>query len=401
MLELLLAGALVLGLAPAAAQAAVTIDDVEVVEANQDVTATLTITRTGGLLTGNTTVEFSTTDGSARAPGDYAPVSGSMFFGSLPLGGTQQQQLAITVKGDALDEPAESFRVLLSGNDVADGEGVVTIDDDDPPPVVNVLDAPAAPEGATAAFTIALSAPSGREVSVGYETVDAAAVAGQDYAPSTGTARIPAGATSTTVAVALLDDGEDEADESFGLLIGSPVNGTRGTASATATILDTDEPPAPPASSSGSTPAAGTTPPVSPHAIGPPASATGSGSTTKGLPLLGVSSPRLRRPATVLVTVSCPRAASLCDGQVTIYSRPNARSKIKLLRKERRLGARLFRLKPGATRTLQIALRKSDRVLLLRAGRLNVRALAVTEDAAGKSGVRRVNGTLIARTSHS
>lgn len=402
MLELLLAGALVLALAPAATQAAVTIDDVEVVEANQDVTATFTITRTGGLLTGNTTVAFTTADGSARAPGDYVPVSGSMFFGSLPLGGTQQQQVAITVKGDALDEPTETFRLVLSGDDVADGEGVATIEDDDPPPVVNVLDAPAAPEGATAAFTVALSAPSGREVSVGYETVDASAVSGQDYAQSSGTTRIPAGARSTTVAVALLDDGEDEADEQFGLLIGSPVNGTRGTASATATILDTDEPPAPPASHPGSNPAAGTTsPPVSPHAIGPPASTTGSGSATTSLPQLGVSSPRLRRPSTVLVTVSCPRAASLCDGQVTIYSRPNARSKIKLLRKERRLGARLFRLKAGATRTLQITLRKGDRVLLLRAGRLNVRAHAVTEDAAGKSGVRRVNGTLIARTSHS
>ena len=32
---------------------------------------------------------------------------------------------------------------------------------------------------------------------------------------------------------------------------------------------------------------------------------------------------------------------------------------------------------------------------------MNVRALAVTEDAAGRSGVRRVTGTLIFRTSHS
>ena len=273
------------------------------------------------------------------------------------------------VKGDALDEPAETFRMALSGSDdITDGEGVATIADNDPPPVVNVVDAAAAAEGATATFTIALSAPSGRDVSVGYETVDASAVAGQDYAQTSATATIAAGATSTTVGVALLDDGDDEATEAFGLQIGSPVNATRGTGSATATILDTDEPPpaAPPASNANSAAgSSGATPALSPNAIGPPASGGGSG-TTSGLSQLGLSSPRLRRPSTILVTVSCPRSASLCDGQVTIFSRPNLRSKIKLLRKERRLGARPFKLKAGATRTLQIPLSKTNRVLLLR-----------------------------------
>jgi hypothetical protein len=40
-------------------------------------------------------------------------------------------------------------------------------------------------------------------------------------------------------------------------------------------------------------------------------------------------------------------------------------------------------------------------VLLRRAGRISVRAYAVTEDGAGRTGVRRVNGTLIGRTTHS
>ncbi len=404
MFELLLAGGLVLALAPAAAPAAVTVSDVSVSEINGDgAVATFTVTRSAGLLTGNAEIGFATADGSARAPGDYAALSGTLFFGSLPFGGTQQQDVSIAVEGDALDEPAETFRLVLSGNDIADGEGVATITDDDPPPVVSVVDAAAAPEGATATFTIVLSAASGRDVSVGYETVDGSAVAGQDYTQTSATATLSAGATSTTVGVPLLDDGEDEATETFALQIGSPLNGTRGTGSATGTILDADEPPppAPPASTAnlaeGSTSG---TPPLSPNAIGPPASTTGS-QTTSALPQLGVSRPRLRRPSTILVTVSCPRSASLCDGQVTIFSRPNLRSKIKLLRKERRLGARLFRLRSGVTRTLQIPLSKTNRVLLLRTGRMNVRAFAVTEDAAGKSGVRRVTGTLIARTTHS
>lgn len=404
MLEVLLGGVLVLALAPAAAQAAVTVSDVAVSEINgSGAVATFTVTRTAGLLTGNTDVGFATADGSAHAPGDYSAVSGALFFGSLPLGGTQEQTVSVPVGGDVLDEPAETFRLVLSGSDeISDGEGVATITDSDPPPVVSVADAAAAPEGATATFTIALSAPSGRTVSVGYGTVDGSALAGQDYVDSGGTATIAAGATSTTVGVALLDDAEDEATEAFALQIGTPVNASRGTASATATILDTDEPPppAPPASNATSAGGSTGTPAVSPNAIGPPASVGGS-ATTSAPPQLGLSGPRLKRPSTILVTVSCPRSATLCDGQVTVFSRPSPRSKIKLLRKERRLGARLFRLKPGATRTLQIALSKTNRVLLLRTGRMNVRAFAVTEDASGRSGVRRVTGTLIARTTHS
>jgi hypothetical protein len=406
MLTLLLGSGLVLALAPAAAQASVTISDASASEINGDgAVATFTVTRSAGLLTGSVDIGFATADGSAHAPGDYAAVSGTLFFGSLPLGGTQQQSISVPVKGDALDEPAETFRLVLSGSgEIADGEGVATITDDDPPPVVGVGDAAAAPEGATATFTIALSAPSGRTVTVPYATADGSAVAGQDYAERSGTATIAAGATSTTVAVPLLDDAEDEAEETFALTIATPVNATRGTATATATILDTDEPPpVPPVSGAGTSSPGGSTtatPTVSPNAIGPPG--TGAGGSGPGAPpALGLSSPRLKRPSTILVTVACPRSASLCDGQVTIFSRPNLRSKIKLLRKERRLGARLFKLKAGATRTLQIPLSKTNRVLLLRTGRMNVRAYAVTEDASGQSGVRRVTGTLIFRTSHS
>jgi hypothetical protein len=86
---------------------------------------------------------------------------------------------------------------------------------------------------------------------------------------------------------------------------------------------------------------------------------------------------------------------------VTIFTRPNRRSKIRALRTERRLGRRSFTLPAGATRTLQIALSRRDRVLLRRAGRIDVRAYAVTQDGAGRTGVRRVNGTLIGRTTHS
>jgi hypothetical protein len=392
--------------APAPAYAAVTVGGASVTEGNAAATVTFTVTRTAGLLTGPATVHFATADGSARAPADYDAVFGDLQFGSLPLGGTQVQTVPVTVRGDRLDEADETFRLVLSGSAeivAGQGEGLATIADDDPPPVVGVSDAPPAGESGVATFTVSLSAVSGRDVSVAFGTADGSAVAGEDYVARTGTLGIPAGAASATVAVALLDDVSDEADEGFELRIGSPVFATIGRAAGAATIIDDDEPPAPapPVSSSDapSAPIAGV-----PPAGGPPGDlaevSADPVATNAGRPLFGLSSPRLRRPSIVLVTVSCPRQTSRCRGRVTIFSRPNPRSKVKALRRQRRLGRRNFTLNSGATRTLTIALSRADRVLLTRTGRMLVRAYAVTTDGAGRVGVRRSTGTLIARTTH-
>jgi len=394
---------------PAAHAASVSIGDATVTEANGSTTAVFTVTRTGGPLTGQATIHFATADGSAHAPADYGAIAGDLEFGGLILGGTQVQTIPVTVAGDRLDEADESFRLVLSGSAEAEvaaaaGAGVGTILDEDPPPVVSVSDAPVAAEGATATFTVSLSAPSGRDVAVAFATADGSAVADQDYTARSATIAVAAGAASATLGVPLLDDGADEPDESFELRIGLPVFATTGRVAGGATIVDDDEPPAPPPSGvggpSGPSPAPGdlsdgSATPALP-AGGPPPSATSS-----AVAQLGLSSPRLRRPSIVLVTVACPRQTSRCAGRVTIFSRPNLRSKIKALRRERRLGQRAFTLASGATRTLQIALSPSDRALLRRAGRMLVRAVAVTTVGGGRSGVRRSTGTLIARTTHS
>jgi hypothetical protein len=401
------AAALLAGAAAPAAHAAVTVGGVSVSEGDGVATASFTVTRTAGLLTGQATIHFATADGSARAPGDYEAISGDLQFGSLPLGGTQVQTVPVTVQGDRLDEADETLHLVLSGSPeivAGAGEAVATILDDDPPPVVGVLDAPAAAEGAGATFTIALSAPSGRDVAVAFTTADDTAIAGEDYTPRSGTLGIPAGATSVTLGVPLLDDGADEPDEAFELRIGFAVLATIGRATAGATIADNDDPPPPAAAD----PAGSETPPAgagagagaaSPLPGGPSAEPPSAASASPVA--LGLSSPRLRRPAIVLVTVSCPRQTSRCAGRVTIFSRPVLRSKIKALRRERRLGQRNFTLASGVTRTLTIALSRTDRVLLTRAGRMLVRAYAVTRDGGGRSAVRRTTGTLIARTSHS
>ncbi|MEA2181116.1 MAG: hypothetical protein QOF69_301 [Solirubrobacteraceae bacterium] len=384
--------ALVLVLAaPSAARAAtITIDDAQVTESDTSVRAVFTVTRVTSLLdlAGSASVGFTTADGSALAGADYAAVSGGLTFDPRPLGGTVSQNVTVTVKGDALDEPTESFRVLISGSsEISDAEGAGTILDDDQPPAVAVADAPNAAEGAQASFAVQLSAPSGRDVSVAYATADGTAVAPADYTARTGRVTVPAGSTSAPVPIALVDDSIDEPNETFELRISSPASARLGDAAGSGTILDNDELP------SASAPA----PP--PAALLVPA--TGS-STSSALPArIGIASPRLRRPSTVLITLSCPKPSISCKGRVTLFSRPNHRSKIKALRKQRRLGRTTFRLAGGRVETLEVALGRTDRGLLQRSGRMGVRAYAIAEDGTGRTSVRTVNGTLIARLAHS
>jgi hypothetical protein len=230
-------------------------------------------------------------------------------------------------------------------------------------------------------------------VSVVFATADGSATAGQDYTARSGRLTIPAGSTSATAPVALLDDSADEPSEGFELRLSAPTAATLVRAAATATILDDDEPPAQP-----SPPAGGGQQPARPPA--PPTGGSGTPSSAAS-PRIGLASPRLRLPATALVTISCPLEAGSCSGSVTLFSRASKRSKIKALRRERRLGRRTFTLAGSRTRTLEIKLGRRDRSLLQRAGRMPVRAFAVTQDAAGRTGVRSVNGTLLRRTEHS
>jgi hypothetical protein len=387
---------------PAAANA-ISAGDVQV---GESASATFTITRVAAPVSPATTVVFHTVDGSAVSPADYVATSGKLSFGSSLLGATQTLHVTVAIGADALDEPNETFRLVLAGSEVTDADATATIVDDDPPPSLSIADSPAVAEGAPgakASFVVRLSAPSGRAVSVGYATVDGSATAGQDYVARAGSLTLPAGSTQAALDVGVLDDGIDEPAETFDVRLSSPSFATLADSAGTATIVDDDEPPqqAPPvgdpapAGTSGSSQPAGSTARPGAGASAPPSASSGARQT------LGVSSPRLQRPATVLVTISCPPSAGRCSGRVTIFSVANKRSRVKALRKERKLGRATFSVPGGHAQTLALALGRRDLGLLRRTGRMRVRAYAITQDDAGRTGVRTVGGTLIARTAHS
>jgi peptidoglycan/xylan/chitin deacetylase (PgdA/CDA1 family) len=196
------------------------------------------------------TVGYTTSDGTATAGADYDATSGTLTFSP----GQTSRTVSVPVRGDALDEPDETFTVRLrdpSRTTIARSTATVTIVDDDPAPSLHVDDATVT-EGAagtvtTVAVPVRLSAPSGRTITVAYRTADGTAMAGQDHLAATGTLTFAPGQTRRTVTVTILGDDEHEGPETFTLTLSSPTNATLGRAVATVTIADDDPPPPPPA----------------------------------------------------------------------------------------------------------------------------------------------------------
>jgi hypothetical protein len=111
-------------------QPSVSIGDASITEGNIG-TATATFDLSlNGTSAFPTSVNWSTADGTATGGTDYVIASGTAAFAA----GASSTTVDVPVDGDTVDEPDETFQVVLdapSGITVADGAGVGTIVDDD------------------------------------------------------------------------------------------------------------------------------------------------------------------------------------------------------------------------------------------------------------------------------
>ena len=188
------------------------------------------------------TVDYATADGTAEAGADYEAVTGTLTFAV----GDESLTVPVRLLDDAVDEPDESFSLTLSNGtnaNISVGAAVGTIVDTDAAPGLSVTGDEDV-EGGTVEFVVVLDRPSARSATVVYETRDGSAEVGVDYEFASGSLTFAPGDTVRTVAVSLLDDAIDEADETFALALASPVNATLATPSADATIVDNDASPA-------------------------------------------------------------------------------------------------------------------------------------------------------------
>ena len=213
--------------------------------------AQFTVTLVGGKVApaGGIVVNYSI-GGGATAGSDYTTLPGTV---TIPAGASSAT-IAVDVLDDNVVESAETVSVTLAGTNNAgaaigatNNTATATIQDDDPTTVsISASDANAAEPSDSGQFTVALNngkvaPPEG--ITVSY-TSAGTATAGSDFAALTGTATIPAGASSTTIQVAVLDDNVVEVPETVIVtLTGTNNTGvTVGTANNTATVTITDYP---------------------------------------------------------------------------------------------------------------------------------------------------------------
>lgn len=109
----------------------ISINDVAVTEGNAGTaSANFTVTLSAAS-TSTVTVQYATADGSATAGSDYVAGSNTVTF---TPGGPLTQAVSITVNGDSLEEPNETFFVNLTSPvnaTISDNQGVGTINNDD------------------------------------------------------------------------------------------------------------------------------------------------------------------------------------------------------------------------------------------------------------------------------
>ncbi len=233
------------------------INDVTVNEG--DGTATFTVTRSGDIAP-TASVDYATSDGTAKAVSDYTPTSGTLHFAA----GETSKSITVAITDDHIFEGSEFFNVSLSnansGTSIIDNFAVATIKDDDAntitptPSSIMVTGKGDVSEGSDALFTVTLGSASSSATTI---TLTAGATGdsatyGVDYsttfpayyfagsekinlALTNGQISLPAGVTSLLVDVPTVNDTFYEGAER--LTLAAAIAGGQNTAGI-ATILD-------------------------------------------------------------------------------------------------------------------------------------------------------------------
>ena len=179
------------------AQPAISIADASVTEGNTGTTELRLVASLSAPSGIPVSVNYATANGTATAPADYTSASGTLNFAA----GDTTKTIIVTVQGDALDELDETLAVHLSNPleaTIADADAVGTILDDDQTPALSATGGTVSEGDAGSrplTFTVALSAASGRSVTVNYSTADGTAQAPGDYTATTGTLTFAPGQT--------------------------------------------------------------------------------------------------------------------------------------------------------------------------------------------------------------
>lgn len=206
------------------------------------------VSRPPTVVGGTSTVDYTTSNGTATSGSDYATASGTLTFSNTEA----LKYITIPTSADSTVELDENFTVTLSNATnavITDSSATGTITNDDSATIS--LSGATVNEGdsgtTTMTFTASLSNPSDAVTTLAFNTTDAGtATVGSDFTQVDPTSiNIPAGSTSVMYNVSILGDTDVENDETVGAYVSifnDMGRNITGTSIGTGTITNDDIP---------------------------------------------------------------------------------------------------------------------------------------------------------------
>jgi hypothetical protein len=186
------------------------------------------VRRTGYLMGSTVTVNFNTSDGTARAGADYVARSETLTFGP----GVTEKTLPIQVVNDEEVEPTpETVNLTLgepTGNSIlgARGNATLAITDDDPHLFLFSASEYAVSEaGFSLLVTVRVTGTPTVPVAVSYSTSDGTASERSDYVTARGRLTFAPGETAKSFRLLVVNDAFVEGDETINLTLSDPKGG--------------------------------------------------------------------------------------------------------------------------------------------------------------------------------
>jgi uncharacterized delta-60 repeat protein/uncharacterized repeat protein (TIGR01451 family) len=215
--------------------------------ANETATqAVVTVTRTGGNLN-LLTVQYTTSDGTAMAPGDYGARSNTLVWNS---GDSSPRTIIIPLVTDGLVEGPETVELRLFNPSIAGALGdrtnaTLTIEDGDNYGTFSFSQAlyTVGEEDASPVFTVIRRGGLAGTVTVSFATSPLTATNNFDYIDTNGVLTFLPGELSKTFSVPVLDDLDIDGDKTFSIMLSSPTpaGATLGAISTTfVTLVDNE-----------------------------------------------------------------------------------------------------------------------------------------------------------------
>ena len=182
-------------------------------------------------------------DPARRDVDDYTPGGGAL---SWEAGETGIRSFMVVTTHDDIHEADEEILIFLSNSENAIiyvAEGTVTIINNDDPPTISVTDAEISENAIIVAIEVMLDGETELDAFVEYKTIDGTAAADLDYTAVEGSLSwSPGDSAVKSVTVPILDDADNESDETFTLVLSDALNADIGDPVATVRIHDDEAP---------------------------------------------------------------------------------------------------------------------------------------------------------------